>query len=91
MTNKQALLDAWLAGIQPQPIPDDTESEVWDPGFDGESRVVVQARGVLQIVRISREIFPAFLSSCLSACRSPNGRSRFLLRSTADYVRSMRN
>ncbi|MEC4748190.1 hypothetical protein [Methylomicrobium sp. Wu6] len=62
MTNKQALLDAWLAGIKPQAIPDNTEfEEVWDPGFDGESRVVMSKLGpYYKLFEYPAKFFPRF-------------------------------
>jgi hypothetical protein len=61
MTNKQALLDAWLAGLQPPALPDSVESEVWDPGFDGESRVVLSKIGpYYKLFAYPAKFFPRF-------------------------------
>jgi hypothetical protein len=61
MTNKQALLDAWLAGLQPPTLPDPVESSVWDPGFDGESRVVLSKIGpYYKVFPYPAKFFPRF-------------------------------
>jgi hypothetical protein len=61
MTNKQTLLDAWLTGLQPQTFPDATEFEVWDPGFDGESRVVLSKLGpYYKLFDYPAKFFPRF-------------------------------
>jgi hypothetical protein len=61
MTNKQALLDAWLAGLQPPALPDPVGSDVWDPGFDGESRVVLSKLGpYYKVFAYPAKFFPRF-------------------------------
>jgi hypothetical protein len=61
MTNKQTLLDAWLAGLQPQTFPDPVESEIWDPGFDGESRIVLSKLGpYYKLFEYPAQFFPRF-------------------------------
>ncbi|WP_374086323.1 hypothetical protein [Methylomicrobium lacus] len=61
MTNKQALLDAWLAGLAPQTFPDEVEDEIWDPSFDGESRVVLSKLGpYYKLFAYPAKFFPRF-------------------------------
>jgi hypothetical protein len=61
MTNKQALLDAWLTSLPPQTFSDALETEVWDPGFDGESRVVLSKLGpYYRLFEYPAKFFPRF-------------------------------
>ncbi|MGR8941145.1 MAG: hypothetical protein ACU83P_06100 [Gammaproteobacteria bacterium] len=61
MTNKQALLDAWLAGAPLQLQPAEADQDVWDPGFDGESRVVLSKLGpYYRLFEYPAKFFPRF-------------------------------
>ena len=59
--NKQALLDAWLAGVSLEPQPAELDQEQWDPGFDGESRVVLTKIGPYhKLFEYPAKFFPRF-------------------------------
>ncbi|MGR8953196.1 MAG: hypothetical protein ACU83V_12405, partial [Gammaproteobacteria bacterium] len=61
MTNKQALLDAWLAGASLQLQPAEADQDIWDPGFDGESRVVLSKLGpYYRLFEYPAKFFPRF-------------------------------
>ncbi len=59
MTNDQALLDSWLSGTFAPSAGAD--HEVWDPGFDGESRVVLAKLGpYYKLFEYPPHFFPRF-------------------------------
>jgi hypothetical protein len=61
MTDKQALLDAWLAGTPLQLQPTDSVQDLWDPGFDGESRIVLSKIGpYYKLFEYPAKFFPRF-------------------------------
>lgn len=58
MMTKESPLDAWLSSALAQPQADDG---VWDPGFDGESRVVLAKLGPFyRLFEYPPKFFPRF-------------------------------